>query len=75
MRHVKTTKDFLAGVRSEMKKVTWTSRRDLIASTTVVIVVTAMVAVVIGVVDKLFSWGLLDSRFGLIPFLIDRTGG
>ncbi len=75
MRIINVSKEFLGGVRSEMKKVTWTRKQDLIASTGVVIVVTAGVAVVVGVVDKLFEVFLLHPAKGLIPFLTGLGGG
>ncbi len=75
MRIISVSREFLEGVRSEMKKVTWTRKQDLIASTGVVIVVTAGVAVVVGIVDKLFEMGLLHPGKGLIPFLTGQGGG
>lgn len=40
---------------SEMKKVTWTRRKDLFASTGVVIFLSLLVAAFIGLVDFIFS--------------------
>jgi preprotein translocase SecE subunit len=39
---------------AEMKKVTWTRRRELLASTGVVILLSLIVAVFIGLVDFIF---------------------
>lgn len=40
---------------SEMRKVTWTKRRELIASTGVVLVLSILVAIFIGILDVIFS--------------------
>jgi preprotein translocase subunit SecE len=41
-----------------MRKVTWPTRRELINSTIVVIVISAIVAVIIYILDIIFSKGL-----------------
>ncbi|UCD94076.1 MAG: preprotein translocase subunit SecE [Candidatus Zixiibacteriota bacterium] len=46
---------FLKEVRAELKKVTWPTRRELIGSTIVTVVVTLIVSVFIGIVDRLLS--------------------
>ncbi|MEI6831305.1 MAG: preprotein translocase subunit SecE, partial [Candidatus Omnitrophota bacterium] len=43
--------NFLKEVRSELNKVSWSTRHELLASTGLVIVVTALMTVFIGVVD------------------------
>ena len=48
-------KQFFKEVRSELTKVTWTSREELIYSTIIVIVVSIVLAVFIGVVDVVLS--------------------
>ncbi|MDD2689469.1 MAG: preprotein translocase subunit SecE [Candidatus Omnitrophica bacterium] len=47
--------NFLKEVRLELSKVAWSTRQELIDSTIVVIVVTAIVAVFIGLVDIFLS--------------------
>ncbi|MCX6827344.1 MAG: preprotein translocase subunit SecE [candidate division Zixibacteria bacterium] len=42
-------------VRAELGKVTWPTRRELIGSTVVTIVVTLIVSVFIGIVDRLLT--------------------
>ena len=42
---------FLAEARMELKKVKWPTRKELLASTAVVIVLTLVVAAFLGVVD------------------------
>ena len=49
---------FVKEVRGELGKVAWSSRQELIDSTIVVIVVTALMAAFIGAVDILLSRGL-----------------
>ena len=46
---------FLKEVKAELKKVTWPSKRELIGSTIVTIVVTLIVSIFIGIVDRLLS--------------------
>ena len=46
--------DFLIATEGEMKKVSWSSRREVIGSTKVVILFTVLLAVFLGLVDFLF---------------------
>lgn len=46
---------FFDEVKTEMAKVTWSSRSELIYSTVVVLAVMAFMSVFIGVVDLIFS--------------------
>jgi preprotein translocase subunit SecE len=46
-----TTKQFFREVRVELKKVTWPSRKETIASTSVVLITVMMVAFFLGIVD------------------------
>ena len=48
---IKGIKIYLKEVRQELKKVTWPSRRELMASTLVVIIAVAVMALVLGVFD------------------------
>jgi preprotein translocase subunit SecE len=48
--------DFLIATDSEMKKVNWTSRRELIGSTRVVILFMLLLAAVLFVVDIIFGF-------------------
>jgi len=47
----KAAKQFFREVRVELKKVTWPSRKETIASTSVVLVTVILVAVFLGIVD------------------------
>jgi preprotein translocase SecE subunit len=48
--------DFLIATESEMKKVNWTSRKELIGSTKVVIIFMFMIAFFLAFVDLFFAW-------------------
>ena len=47
--------DYIRDVRVEMSKVSWPSRRELRDSTLVVIVMVFIVAIFIGIVDRLLT--------------------
>ncbi|MEK6645322.1 MAG: preprotein translocase subunit SecE [Candidatus Firestonebacteria bacterium] len=46
---------FLKEVQSEMKKVSWPTRKDTLGSTTVVVVVVLILALFIGLTDGILS--------------------
>lgn len=48
--------DFLIASEGEIKKVSWSSRREIIVSTTVVICVVLLMAVGLAVIDLVFNW-------------------
>ncbi|MBN2831194.1 MAG: preprotein translocase subunit SecE [Candidatus Omnitrophica bacterium] len=47
--------NFLKEVRVELSKVAWSTRRELLASTIVVIVVTIILGFFIGIIDAILS--------------------
>lgn len=49
---VSAVKDYVKDVRVEMSKVSWPSRAELRESTTVVIVMVFLVAILIGAIDR-----------------------
>jgi len=51
----KKAANFLSEVKQELAKVAWSSRRELIDSTIVVIVVTAIASLFIGLIDIALS--------------------
>ena len=51
----KRTRIFLTDVRVELKKVSWPSRQDTIASTGVVIVVVFLISFYLGIIDIALS--------------------
>ena len=58
--------DFISEVRNEMKRVTWPSRREVYATTLVVILVSVFFGVYLWLVDLSLSTGIhwLLARFG-----------
>jgi preprotein translocase subunit SecE len=48
---VNTVSQFLREVRAELAKVTWPTRKDTIASTSVVLVIVLLIAAFLGIVD------------------------
>src|SRR5688572_27392830 len=65
--------DFLIATDSEMKKVNWTSRRELMGSTKVVILFMFMIALILFVIDLVF-W-VLFWLMGVLEFPPFSTGG
>ncbi len=45
-------KSWFQGLQSEFNKITWTSRDDLVKQTIAVVVITAIVAVIIAILDS-----------------------
>jgi preprotein translocase subunit SecE len=52
---VKGTKEYLAEVQSEYKKITWPPQKEAVAGTIGVVAVVAVVTVVLGIVDFALS--------------------
>lgn len=52
---LKRVRGYLAEVLAELKKVSWVRRKELITTTLVVIVFSALLAAFIGVFDLVFS--------------------
>ncbi len=48
-------KTFLSEVRSEVKKVTWPSRKDTMGGTMVVLMVVLLASIYLGILDAIFS--------------------
>jgi preprotein translocase subunit SecE len=49
------TRDFLGGVREELRKVTWPTREELIKATRMIVVLSIALGVVIGLMDWLLQ--------------------
>ncbi len=67
--------DFMIATEGEMKKVNWSTRREIIGSTKVVIMFTAMMAVILFVVDivfmTFFAWiGVLREAPSILKLLL-----
>jgi len=56
--------DFLIAAEGEVKKVSWSSRRELVASTTIVIVLVLAMGFMLRLVDFFFVW-LFSAGLGL----------
>ena len=56
-------KKFLKEVVAELRKVTWPTKDELIGSTIVVIVVSLVIAIFIGIVDRILGYGV-QALFG-----------
>ena len=48
-------KQFLREVKTELKKVTWPSRKDALSGTLVVLVAVFIIAIFLGIVDSVLS--------------------
>lgn len=48
-------KKFLFEVKEELKKVSWSTKEELIGTTWVVIVITSLLAIFVGIIDFIFS--------------------
>jgi len=51
----RTTVEFFIATEGEMKKVNWSTRREIIGSTWVVIIIAALIAIILFTVDMIFS--------------------
>jgi len=56
-------KKYLKEVVAELRKATWPTKDELIGSTIVTIVVSCIIAIFIGIVDRLLTW-FIQSIFG-----------
>ncbi len=66
MKRIAKIKEFLVGVRAELRKVTWTTWRELMASTGVVILTVVIIAIFLGVIDYLMQLGVIGGRYSII---------
>ncbi len=64
---IESAKQFLREVKTELKKVTWPSRKDSLSGTAIVLVTVFILAVFLGVVDTGLS--------NLIKMLLRRASG
>ena len=62
-----TTREFFRDTNSEMRKVTWPSRNEVVGTTVVVIIATVIFAVYLWGCDQVFFYGTqwLFKRFGV----------
>jgi preprotein translocase subunit SecE len=64
---IESAKQFLREVKTELKKVTWPSRKDTLSGTAIVLVTVFILAIFLGVVDSGLS--------NLIKMLLKRASG
>ena len=57
---VDRTRQFLVGVREEMKKVTWPTREELVKATRMIIVLSILLGLTIGLMDWLLQLILVE---------------
>ncbi len=50
--------NFLKEVKTELTKVSWSNREELVGSTIMVIIITSILAAFIGIIDLLLTKGL-----------------
>ena len=50
--------EFLQQVRNETAKVTWTSRRETMVSSVMVLIMVALASTFFFLADQLYSWGI-----------------
>jgi len=60
---VEKIKKFLKEVNAELRKVTWPTKDELVGSTIVTVVVSLILAIFIGIVDRILSF-VVRSIFG-----------
>ena len=63
---MKRIKNFLREVWIELKKVSWTTRKEIIDSTAVVIIALVLIGVCVGVIDYIFQLGILSGRYSIL---------
>ena len=56
--------DFMISTEGEMKKVSWSTKKEIITSTKVVIFTLVLLAVMLGVIDYVF--GMLFNKIGIL---------
>ena len=57
--------DFVQQVREEARKITWPSRKEVMISTVMVMIMVAMASVFFLVVDAILKWGIDKLLLGL----------
>lgn len=61
---IRTMQEFIEGVQLEMRKVTWPDREQLRNATAVILVFVIILAIIIGLMDSVFS-GLVRGIVGV----------
>ncbi len=66
----KRIRDFVADIKSEIQKITWTSREELFAYTKIVVLATLIFGMTIYMLDL-----FIQSILGSLSFLLNFIGG
>ncbi len=56
--------EFVQEVREEARKITWPTRKEIVISTIMVIIMVAMASVFFLIVDSILNWGIDKLLFG-----------
>jgi preprotein translocase subunit SecE len=56
----RSARDFLASVRNELAKVSWPTREELVKATRMVVVLSLIIGVALGLLDRLLQLILVD---------------
>jgi preprotein translocase subunit SecE len=57
---VDRTRQFLVGVREEMKKVTWPTREELVKATRMIVILSILLGITIGLMDYVLQLILVE---------------
>ena len=57
---VASTRQFLVGVREEMKKVTWPTREELVKATRMIVILSIVLGITIGLMDYVLQLILVE---------------
>jgi preprotein translocase SecE subunit len=60
VRWVRGTRDFFTAVTAEMKKVSWPTQAELVKATRMVVILSLVIGLALGLLDKLLSLILVD---------------
>ena len=55
---------FFKEIKSELKKVTWPTKKQVLNNTLIVIAVVVIIGAVIAIFDAIFQWGLFKFLLG-----------
>ena len=66
MKKIAQLKESVVGVRAELRKVTWTTWKELAASTGVVLVTVIIIAIFLGVIDRLMDLGVISGKYSIV---------
>ena len=59
-RWFQATRDFFVSVRAELGKVTWPTQQELVKATRMVVILSVIIGIVLGLLDRLLQLILVD---------------